>query len=43
MIGISCWTIARRVEEFGLTHLKQFSWISDENNDIIVKDYMSRH
>jgi len=41
MFGVSRWTIMRRVEEYGSTHLQQFSEISDEMIDNIIKDYIS--
>ena len=43
MFGVSRWTIIRRVEDYGLIHLQQFSAISDERIDDIIQDYMSRH
>ena len=43
MFGVSRWTIMRRVEDYGLIHLQQFSAISDERIDDIIQDYMSRH
>ena len=33
----------RRVQEYGLSDLQQFSNISDDRIDDIVRDYMSRH
>ena len=43
MFGVSRWTIMRRVEEYGLSELQQFSDISDDRIDAIIRDYMSRH
>ena len=43
MFGVSRWTIHRRVEEYGLTHLQKFSDISDDRLDEIILDYISRH
>ena len=40
MFGISRWTIARHVEEFGLTHLQLFSSVSDDDINIMVKDHI---
>ena len=40
---MSRWTVTRRVQEYGLSDLQEFSNISDERNDDIIKDYISRH
>ena len=37
------WTAMRRVQEYSLSELQQFSDISDDRIDAIIKDYMSRH
>lgn len=36
-------TVTRRVNEFDLSDLKRFSDISDEEVDVIIKDYIDRH
>jgi len=43
MFGVSRWTVMRRVQEYGLSGLQQFSVISDREIDEIIRDYMSRH
>ena len=43
MLGVSRWTIARRVEEFDLSELRRFSDISDQEIDNIIKDFISIH
>ena len=43
MFGVSRWTVKRRVQEYGLSDLQEFSNISDERIDDIIKDYISRH
>ena len=43
MLGVSRWTVTRRVDEFDLSDLKRFSDISDEEVDAIIKDYIDRH
>ena len=43
ILGVSRWTISRRVDEFGLSHLQMFSDISDNKLDNLVRDFMSRH
>ena len=40
MFGVSRWTVMRRVQEYGLSDLQEFSNISDERIDDIIKDYM---
>ena len=42
MLGVSRWTIYRRIKEFDLEHFTQFSSISD-HLDNVVKDYNGRH
>ena len=42
-LGVSRWTIHRRVEEFHLQDMKGFSDLSDEKLDDIVKRYLSTH
>lgn len=43
MFGVSRWTVMRRVQEYGLSDLKEFSNISDDRIDNIIKEYISRH
>ena len=43
MFGVSRWTVMRRVQEYGISDLQEFSDISDERIDDIIKDYISRH
>ena len=43
ILGVSRWTISRRVDESGLSHLQMFSDISDNDLDNLVRDFMSRH
>ena len=43
MFGVSRWTVMRRVQEYGLSDLQEFSNISDNRIDDIIRDYMSRH
>ena len=43
ILRVSRWTISRRVDEFGLSHLQMFSDISDNELDNLVRDFMSRH
>lgn len=43
MLGVSRWTIARRVTMFGLQNLTQFSSLTDDELDELVKDYVSNH
>lgn len=43
MLGVSRWTIYRRVKEFDLQQLTKFSAISNKDLDDIVKDYIDRH
>lgn len=43
MFGVSRWTIARRVQEFGLEHLGLFSDMTDNQLDNIIKGYIERH
>ena len=43
MMGVSRWTIYRRVSAYGLEDMKGFSQLSDEELDEIMKDYISNH
>ena len=37
LFGVSRWTVMRRVQEYGLSELQQFSDISDDRIDAIIK------
>ena len=43
MFKVSRWTIHRRVKEYDLETMQQFSEISDADIDKIIKEYISRH
>ena len=43
LLGVSRWTVHRRVKEFGLQSLSEFSLMSDDELDAIISDYMNRH
>lgn len=43
MLGISRWTVYRRVRELGLQSLSEFNLISDSELDAIITDYTNRH
>ena len=43
MFGVSRWTVMRRVQEYGISDLQEFSNISDERIDDIIKDFISCH
>ena len=44
MLGVSRWTIYRRVEKYGLQSMKEFSpLLSDEDLDGLLTDYINRH
>ena len=43
MLLVSCWTIHRRVSEFGLTHLFRFSDTTDEQLDSKVSAFLNEH
>ena len=42
MLGVSRWTIYRRVEEYGLQSMREFSLLSDEDLDGLLTDYINR-
>ena len=42
MLGVSRWTISRRVKQYGLESLQGFSDISDEELDSLVKELLER-
>ena len=41
--GVSRWTVYRRIQQFNLQHLSEFSNLSDAELDQIIRDYTSRH
>ena len=43
MFGVSRWTVMRRVQEYGLSDLQEFSNISDDKIDNVIKNFISRH
>ncbi|CAB4006490.1 hypothetical protein AWC38_SpisGene3841 [Paramuricea clavata] len=43
MYGVSRWTIYRRIQEYNLLHLSEFSNLSDAEIDEVLRDYTSRH
>ena len=43
MLGVSRWTISRRVRDYGLEDMRGFSQISNEELDHIVRSYMDQH
>ena len=43
MIGVSRWTIHRRVEEYGLQNITGFHYLPNEELDDIVRSFISDH
>ena len=43
MLGVSRWTISRRVRDYGLEDMRGFSQILNEELDHIVRSYMDQH
>lgn len=43
MLGVSRWTVSRRLAAYGLQDLNCFSNLSDEQLDKLVKDYILNH
>ena len=43
MLGISRWTISRRVRDYGLQDFTEFSKLSDNELDNIVEDFILQH
>ena len=43
LCGVSRWTIYRRIQEYNLHHLTEFSNLSDEEIDQILESYITRH
>eukprot|EP00794_Sanderia_malayensis_P006487 gene6487-7230_t len=43
MLKVSCWKFARRVDHYGLQDLQNFSPLTNDEIDTIVKDYHKTH
>ena len=43
MLGVSRWTIHRRIAEYGLEDMRGFDDLSDEKLDEIIERYISNH
>ena len=43
MIGVSRWTIQRRVVEYGLDNMTGFHYLSNEKLDGVVSEFISSH
>ena len=43
LLGVSRWTIYRRVQEYGLYHVSAFSDLSDAEIDEKIRGYINRH
>ena len=43
LLGVSRWTVARRVEEYGLGDIKGFDYLADEELDKIISSYVTNH
>ena len=43
MLGVSRWTISRRVRDYGLQDFSEFSKLSDNELDKIVEDFILQH
>ena len=43
ILGVSRWTIYRRVQEYGLRSMSDFSLMSDGELDNIISEYMNQH
>ena len=43
ILGVSRWTIYRRVQEYGLKSMSDFSLMSDGELDNIISEYMNQH
>lgn len=43
LLGVSWWTVARRVEEYGLGDIEGFDYLPDEGLDKIVSSYITNH
>ena len=43
LLGVSRWTIYRRVREYGLYHVSAFSDLSDADLDQKIRDYINRY
>ena len=43
MMGVSRWTISRRVKDYGLDTMRGFSQLSTQELDNLVRNYIDRH
>lgn len=43
ILGVSRWTVYRRVQEYGLQSMSDFSSVSDRELDDIISEYMNQH
>lgn len=43
ILGVSRWTVPRRVEKFGLQEVREFSNITDQELDELVRNHISNH
>ena len=43
MLGVSRWTITRRVKDYGLDDFRSFSNLADDELDEVVRDYIREH
>ena len=43
MLGVSRWTVSRRIKDYGLEDFKSFSKLSDDELDKVVRGHISEH
>lgn len=43
MLGVSRWTISRRIKDYGLEDFRSFSKLADDELDELVRDYIREH
>lgn len=43
MLGVSRWTISRRIKDYGLEDFRSFSKLTDDELDEIIRDYIREH
>ena len=43
MLGVSRWTISRRIKDYGLEDFRSFSKLSDDELDDVVQGYIREH
>ena len=43
MLGVSRWTISRRIKDYGLEDFRSFSKLSDDELNGVVQDYIREH